>query len=256
MFDINVMPNRSVAGTSLPSATATGTELARTVAAAASASGRVAIYSEYTVAQQDWALAGAALAAASSIEPNGPGWQIESATPLLLASSEDHDYHLDGRLWPAISPEGLVVPPGRRRISVDPPAFDFLDRERPAARLLHLSADLLDARLTPTGMVVRYSSPGRAVLVFNQKPLEALLDGRPLAELPERAAGNNWAVTAPRGEHQLEITTITQAGIVLNFWSRLSASTITAFGSVATVLMIAIYLYIRLRRLGRRGRTS
>jgi hypothetical protein len=62
MFDVNVMPNRDLARTTLPSATATGTELARTVAAAASASGRVAIYSEHTVPVQDWVFLKTALA--------------------------------------------------------------------------------------------------------------------------------------------------------------------------------------------------
>jgi len=56
MFDINVVPDRDIARTALPSATATGTELALTVAAAASVSRRVAIYSEHTVAAQDWVL--------------------------------------------------------------------------------------------------------------------------------------------------------------------------------------------------------
>ena len=56
MFDVNVMADRDISRTALPSATATGAELARTIAAAASASGRVAIYSEHTVPAQDWAL--------------------------------------------------------------------------------------------------------------------------------------------------------------------------------------------------------
>src|SRR5262249_30032344 len=49
VFDVNVVPDRSVEGASLPSERATGTELARAVAAAASRSGRAALYSEHTV---------------------------------------------------------------------------------------------------------------------------------------------------------------------------------------------------------------
>lgn len=56
MFDVNVVADRDIAHTALPSATATGTELMHTVAAAAAASGRVAIYSEHTVPAQDWLL--------------------------------------------------------------------------------------------------------------------------------------------------------------------------------------------------------
>jgi len=69
MFDVNVMPDRDVAHTTLPSATATGTELARTVAAAASASGRVAIYSEHTVPVQDWVFLKTALTRQISPDP-------------------------------------------------------------------------------------------------------------------------------------------------------------------------------------------
>jgi hypothetical protein len=56
MFDVNVVVDRDIARTALPSALPTGTELARTVAAAASVSGRAAIYSEHTVPPGDWAL--------------------------------------------------------------------------------------------------------------------------------------------------------------------------------------------------------
>lgn len=56
MFDVNVMADRDISRTALPSATATGVELARSIAAAASPSGRVAVYSEHTVPAQDWVL--------------------------------------------------------------------------------------------------------------------------------------------------------------------------------------------------------
>jgi len=56
MFDVNVVADRDIAHTALPSATATGAELMETVAAAAASSGRVAIYSEHTVAAHDWVL--------------------------------------------------------------------------------------------------------------------------------------------------------------------------------------------------------
>jgi hypothetical protein len=64
MFDINVMNDRDVDRTFLPSPTATGIELARTALAAAAASGegRVAVYSEHTVPPQDWPLLKIALA--------------------------------------------------------------------------------------------------------------------------------------------------------------------------------------------------
>src|SRR5262249_13442256 len=117
MFDINVVPDRGIEDSALPSATATGTELARTVLAAASVSGRAAIYSEYTVPSQDWRLLGSALAATANIEAGDGGWKLDSPAPMLLLSSEDRDYHLDGHRWPAVSSEGILVPSGAHRLS-------------------------------------------------------------------------------------------------------------------------------------------
>ena len=54
MFDVNVVDNRDITDTNLPSKTATGTELALTLLSAAAPSGRVALYSEYSVSPKDW----------------------------------------------------------------------------------------------------------------------------------------------------------------------------------------------------------
>lgn len=56
IFDVNVVDNRDITATNLPSKTATGTELVLTLLSAASTSGRVALYSEYSVFPQDWGL--------------------------------------------------------------------------------------------------------------------------------------------------------------------------------------------------------
>ena len=82
------------------------------------------------------------------------------------------------------------------------------------------------------------------------------MDGRRVDGLWEAASGENWAVLAPRGEHHLVIETLTRAGVLVNFWSWMSASAIAGFGALTTALMVAIYLHIRMRRLARRGEAS
>jgi len=122
MFDINVVP-RDVKKTSLPSATATGTELARTVVSAAAGSGlgRVAIYSENSVPAQDWQFLRIVLTQASLISSGKRSWKIDCPVPVLLTPSEDRDYYLDGKLWPAVSIDGVLAPTGRHGLSIDGP---------------------------------------------------------------------------------------------------------------------------------------
>jgi hypothetical protein len=250
MFDINVMPDRSVTAVSLPSGLATGTELARTAVAAASVSGRVALYCESTVPSQDWKILAAALAYPASVDRAAGGWNLRAAIPVLLTSRPDHDYYVDGRLWPALSPEGLLVPQGAHRLSMERPWFQFRERAEVTTRLLHLSGELLDARSRRTGIELRYRSPSRTVLLLSQRPREMLVDGR-RANLPtEPSGGGAWAVLAPRGEHQVVIETLTRAGILVGLWSWASASVIAAFGALTLALMAAIYLRLRMRRGG------
>jgi hypothetical protein len=256
MFDINVVPDRGVEGTSLPSSTAAGVELARTAAAAASASGRAAIYSEYTVPAQDWRLIGTALAGPAAVSAANAGWRLHSPVPLLLGSPAGAEYYLDGRLWPARLSDGLLVPAGRRSLSAVRPWYAALDRGSPPARLVDLNGELLDARARRTGIEIQYRSPGRAVLVLNQKPREMFVDGAPAQAQWERASGGDWVVAAPRGEHRIVVETFTRAGVLVNFWGWMSASAIAGFGALTTALMAVIYLHIRMRRLARRGGLS
>ena len=249
MFDINVVP-RDVKKTSLPSATATGTELARTVVSAAAGSGlgRVAIYSENSVPAQDWQFLRIVLTQASLISSGKRSWKIDCPVPVLLTPSEDRDYYLDGKLWPAVSIDGVLAPTGRHGLSIDRPWHHFLDPGTMPARLLSISADLLDARVMPTGLVFWYSSPGRAVVVLNEPPLEILVDGR-RGNVPVESGGGAWAMIFPGGEHRVAVVTNTKAGVAVNLWGWASASAITAFGGIATLLMALIYFEVRLRRL-------
>jgi hypothetical protein len=251
MFDINVMPDRAVDGTSLPSALATGTELARTVRAAASASGRVAIYSESTVPSQDWGLLGQALAADALLAGSGANWNAQAAVPVRLLPAQNRTYYLDGTFWPAAATDGVMLPAGEHDISLYRPWYQFFERGEMQTMLLNLSGNLLAAKASPTGISLQYDSPGRAVILLNQPAREMRLNGQSVS-LPVQGAAGRWWVLAPKGRNSLEIITTTESGVVLNIWSWFSASAITLYGALTSLMMMAIYLYIRLRRLVRR----
>ena len=78
-----------------------------------------------------------------------------------------------------------------------------------------------------------------------------MLDGN-LTELTVEPSGPNWAVVFPGGDHRAAVAVNTAAGVAVNAWGWVSASLIAALGAVATLMMVAIYLQIRLRRLARR----
>jgi hypothetical protein len=247
MFDVNVVSDRDLTGTFLPSARATGTELALTVASAASASGRVALYSEYTVPPQDWDLLRTVLTRSAKITARRKGCQVNTPASALLTPADDAQYYVDGRLWPAVSADGVLVPAGRHTLSTERSWWHLLETEGFQARILSCTADLLDAQADPTALTLHYAAPGRAVIVFDQQPRAVLVDGKQ-AMLPIERSGRTWSVVFPAGDHRVLVITNTRAGVAVNMVGWASSSAIGAFGILVTVLMVFIYLQLRLRR--------
>jgi len=252
MFDVNVVPYRDITDTNLPTKTATGTELALTVLSAASASGRAVIYSEQTVSPQDWDLIQMVMNRPVSVSGGKTGMDVNATTSLELTPADDPLYYVDGHPWPAVSPEGVVVPTGEHSISTEQSWWHFLDTDGFQARILSCTADLAEAHADTTGLTFRYRSPGRSVFVFDQQPNEILVDGS-AATLPIERSGRDWAVVFPAGEHHVRVATNTKAGVAVDVFGWASSWAIGAFGVLATVLMVVIYLQLRLTRLIKRS---
>jgi uncharacterized protein YdaL len=248
MFDVNVVPNRDIKDTFLPSATATGTELALTLANAASASGRVAVYSEHTVPPQDWDLIQVVLSRPAAMAARRNGLQVDTRTSLLLTPADDPLYYVDGRPWPAVSADGVLVPSGLHSISTQRNWWQFLHTDEFQARIVSCTADLLDAQADTTDLTFHYWAPGRAIIMFDQQPRDILVDGAQMA-LPTERSNRNWAVAFPAGDHRVMVITNTKAGVAVDVVGWASSWAIGAFGILVTALMVIVYLQLRLARL-------
>jgi hypothetical protein len=242
MFDINVVSDREIQGTTLPSTVARGTELAETAKAAA-VLGRVAIYAEHTVGTQDWPLVGAALAQPARLAKSGNAYEVASALPLLLDAHKRQAYSIDGEAWPVDGTNGVLIPPGRHRVSAKTAAMRLLGST--ATMMWSTSGDLLEVNERSTGLTLRYSSPGQAAIVVNRKPYELSVDGRK-ADLPLEGHGNQWVFLAPGGAHFVTVTTFSSIGLAVNWWSRIWSWSVTAFGAAATLFMLWFYFRLRL----------
>ena len=251
MFDINVVSDREIGGTSLPSTIARGTELARTVMAAA-VLGRVAIYAEHTVGPQDWPILGSALARPAQVTVRSGNVDVNSPLPVFLNSSKNRAYSLDDQIWPAVS-DGVLIPSGHHRVVASARGLQMF--RGPSTQLQSLSCDLLDAGVLSTGLVLRYKSPGRAAIVLTQRPQEILVDGH-RTSIPVEGRGDEWVILVPRGEHRLEITTLTRAGLAVNWSSWILSSVIVVFGSAATLLMLWFYFRLRINAADRWRRSE
>jgi hypothetical protein len=146
MFDVNVVADRDVSATHLPSALATGTEFLQLLRFGAT-NGRVAVYSESTVAPQDWEFAAAALAADARL--------LEEASGLRVRSPHTVSVRLKG--------EWVLAPKGDHLVTSGSP-------------LKKLSCELLSVR----GMEFEYEAPGRCAVLFEPPATRLLVDGAEL----------------------------------------------------------------------------
>jgi len=242
MFDVNVVTDRDIKSTTLPSRIARGTELAETVKAAA-VLGRVAIYAEHTVGPEDWPLVGSALAEPARIVDQRGAYQVKTPFPVFLEAFKGRGLSLDGRAWPVDPSSGIPIPSGNHRVSPDTPLLRLF---HPVTNTLGgLSGDLLEAQEYSTGLTLRYASPSRAILALNREPRVVSIDGR-RADLAVEDLGDEWALLTPKGEHYLQITTLTSSGLALTWWSRIWSWLIAISGTVAALFMVWFYLRLRL----------
>jgi hypothetical protein len=171
MFDVNVVPDRDVEKTSLPSALATGTEFLQLLRDAAVSSGRVAVYSESTVAPQDWEFAAAALAVGVRIQKEAGGLHVNTPHTIALRVTDAGPFEL--------------VPAGQHLI-ISPRTVGI--------RLTAISCELLDWHEQSGGARFTYDSPGRCAAAFDRPPAKIFVDG------------NVWtAGVFPRGRHRVDV---------------------------------------------------
>jgi len=248
MFDINVVPDRSIEKSHAPSQTAMGVELAQTVIAASQASGRVAIYSEGTVPYPDIEAISRVLANDVIVENGSNAWTVESKDAVILnPPGKWMDYQVNGKIWPGWGDNAVFMPAGKYRISPLERKFHLMDKSALDIRLLRFSGNMNSLAPTLDGFEFSYDSALRTIALLNREPHEILIDGRN-TDVRSIGYAGNWIVLLPSGKHRVEVIADSTASTIVNRTSLYSATAIVIFGTVACALMGLLYMAILVRR--------
>ena len=250
MFDVNVVPDRKVDNTHLPTSLAIGVELAATVRAARSASERVALYGDATVRPRDLELLTYAAADEATVTRRDFTWVVDSPEAVELAvPAELHDFSVDGKDWPLWRPGFVMLPPGRHTLSAYRPLLRLLDLSPLRPQVLQTTATaILSGEVKRGELTFEYEDGGPSIARLNREPEVATVDGEP-ARLIKTHPGGETTVVLPPGRHKVVIGGAGHGAFLLDIVSVVSSSLIVAFGTAATGLMLVLYIYIRLRRL-------
>jgi len=241
MFDINVVPRREYEKTALPSASAIGSELAATVFYAGLATGRVAVYSEFTVPPLDMDLLPFVMGSDVEIAPAGGSYMLKSKKPFqLFWNGRNTAPRLNGRPWPFSAETSLSVPSGVHRLEFAAKRpFGFQGLEH---RIL-LDADILDIEMAKDKVKLVYDSPLAVLLSFN-RPLERIeLDGREI-----RAGDGDSSLRLPRGRHDLALTLSHPVFHRLDEVGYASSTAFALIGLAAALALVGMYLHVRWTR--------
>jgi hypothetical protein len=163
-------------------------------------------------------------------------------------------------VWPGWGDNEVTLPAGRHRITVVPQrnSFGFFDTSALDLRLLRFTGDLDSLAPSNRGLEFSYDSHLRALALFNRRPFEVKVDGRPLQDQPA-VLFSTWSIRLPRGRHNVEVLADNAATVILDKTSLYSSGLIVIFGLVACGVMVLLYISILTRRaIGRtvRGRAS
>jgi len=258
MFDVNVVSDRTMGPSDLPSQLATGTEFARLLLAASAPTGRAAIYSEWTVTPQDWQWAGAVLASETRVTSYDGAdiWQVDGPHAVALRIPRDvRAIFVDGKPWPVFEEGSVLIPAGKHLLTFSRPGSlgSWMDVEQLQARMHSISGELLDAGVTRRGLEFSYDSPGRCVAVFSKQPYRVRVDGREWSSAPLYSRGE-WALVLPAGRHSVDLVANETAVFVVEAASLFSSWLIVAFGTVSCGAMAGLYTFVRLQRAVRNWR--
>ena len=247
VIDLNIIPNRMVINSSLPTAPQTGMEFAQMLYHAAKASGRVAVYAESTLAVQDFEIMDLVLAATTEIKQHPDRLQVLTPYTAMVRMDSQRSYQLDRQPWPFVEEGQVIVPPGRHEITERKGRLSFLDWNQLKLTLKGIQAELLRGESTRHGLRFHYAGITRTIARLSRQPQQIVLDGKPLISKPILSQGE-WLIILPPGEHEVEITANSMASIILDIASLLSSYTIVIAGLGCGVALILMYTIVRVRR--------
>jgi hypothetical protein len=204
MIDINVVPIHPPTQHGFASAQATGTEFLQQLQIASERQGRVCVYCEGTVFDQDWPLVPHALAAGSTIRKSADGWEVSVPTTVTLAVTGNWIVFNNGKPWPCHGDEGTVLPAGTHHLTFSKTTPNDMSA-RPELWLVAISDELLDCKAGVGGFEVTYLSPSRCLVSLSTYPKRILIDGSEV-RLPVLKGLHSYVIVAPSGKHRLGVS--------------------------------------------------
>jgi hypothetical protein len=240
MFDVNIIPNRDTAGRPIPSPQATGVELVAMVFHAAAASGRVGIYSEFTVHPFDMDILPFVMGSDVQIDEQDDGYIFKADTPFVLAVTEPGIIPIvNEEKWPFYGTAGICLPSGNNHLRFE--KTSRISAQNLTVKIL-MEGDIQSLQTSGYAYTVRYHSLVPVSLTFS-RPLEKIeLDNEEV-----KLSGSQLGMILPRGEHKLRLVTSSATFQAIDEAGYFSASIFYLLGIFSVLLLGIFYIYAKVK---------
>ncbi|MBN1271156.1 MAG: polysaccharide deacetylase family protein [Candidatus Aminicenantes bacterium] len=241
MFDINVIERPRSGSKSLPSVLATGTEIVATLYFARLASGRAALYSEYTIQPFDMDILAYVCGPGMKIEHDPTGLLVEAPfSCFFLGMKPEYFPCLDGIVWPFFEKSGICLPAGKHKIS-------FKEKKDPEVRNIHplvsLNADISGVKVGRNSYRIKYRSSVPVHMDCSSPPGKVTINTK---SFPSYSGQQRFIL--PRGSHQLDIQLSSNSRFVVNELGHFSSWAFYNIGIFSVLVLVSVYVFVRIKK--------
>jgi hypothetical protein len=195
--DVNII-NRI--DTRYPTSKQTGLEFLVLLSEASSHADQVCLYAAHTPNEFDYTYAPYALAGQARVKKIASNQYSVSSPYTVLFETEtlNKEFLVNGRPWPGVSKQGVIIPAGNSVVTEAPTSEDRGNR----LFITDLTAEIRECSWSRSGIMFRYNEQRNVLVSLNRKPGRITVNGK---EMPLPLYSKDGAVTVfcPAGANEV-----------------------------------------------------
>ncbi|MEW6511164.1 MAG: DUF2334 domain-containing protein [Bacteroidota bacterium] len=246
MLDLNILSFRKPEQiTPFPTLIQTGTESFHLVRSASMGAPRLTIYSESSVNPQDIKFFPFALASDVTYRRVENGYAVASPVSFSLKlPPETKEISIDGVPLSPARENTYIIPAGEHTVTIGREQGSAFSTHELETRILSFSGNLLSVAYGMRTVNLTYEAGMRALLTLNREPTSAHVDGEPYS-FAQMKGNDCYSMFLPPGSHTVHIVAGDAFSYGVNITSFWSANAIAIFGSIAVLMLAAMYVALK-----------
>jgi hypothetical protein len=249
LLDLNILSFREKNEvTPFPTEVQTGIESYQLIRSAAIGAPRFTVYSEATCNPQDIAFFSYASSSPVKYKNNDESYDVESPYSFVIQLPKHIKIiSVDNQTVVGYRDNKYIIPAGKHNIELHRTEIAGFSTAELQPQILSFTGNLTDITYGMQQLVFNYESSERSLVSLNRKPTSIKVDNINIDF--EVLMGNDcFSVFLPSGKHTILITSGNSFSYGINLTSLWSSNAIALYGTIAIILLVIMYIFLKLFR--------